>query len=101
MSQVSVYHQEEGVVFRKITGEEGISYIAVDLADIGEDKNDLLVRHGDPEKGYCGYYPIKLLYADRGVRQRAAVKARKRAPSEYWVNRTRRLLETHGLQPIH
>ena len=39
MSHVSVYHQDEVVVFRKITGEEGISYIAVDLADIGEDKD--------------------------------------------------------------
>ncbi len=98
MSQVSVYHQEEGVVFRKITGEEGISYIAVDLADISEDKNDLLVRHGDPERGYCGYYPVKLLYADRGVRQRAAVKARKRAPGEYWVRRQRLALEEAGFK---
>lgn len=98
MSQVNVYHQEEGVVFRKITGEEGISYITVDLTDIGEDKNDLMVRHGDPEKGYCGYYPVKLLYADRGVRQRAAVKARKRAPSEYWVCRQRLALEEAGFK---
>ena len=98
MSQVNVYHQEEGVVFRKISGEEGISYITVDLTDIGEDKNDLLVRHGDPEKGYCGYYPVKLLYADRGVRQRAAVKARKRAPSEYWVRRQRLALEEAGFK---
>ncbi len=98
MSQVNVYHQEEGLVFRKITGEEGISYIAVDLADIGEDKNDLLVRHGDPERGYCGYYPVKLLYADRGVRQRAAIKARKRAPGEYWVHRQRRALEASGFK---
>lgn len=98
MSQVNVYHQEEGLIFRKITAESGISYIAVDLADIDEVYDDLLVRHGDPEKGHCGYYPIKLLYADRGVRQRAAAKARKRAPGEYWVRRQRLALEEAGFK---
>lgn len=98
MSQVNVYYQPDGILFRKIVGEEGISYIAVDMDDVGDDVSGLLVRHGNPDSGSCGHYPLTLLYADRGVRQRAAIKARKRAPSEYWVRRQKQLLEEAGFK---
>lgn len=98
---MNIYHQEDGIIFRKVEGEAGISYIAVDLNEIGDDTKGLLVRHGDPRTGNCGYYPISLLYSGKEARIKAASRNGKRPPSESWVKRTRRLLRTHGFQPIH
>ncbi len=96
---INIYHEEEGLVFKKIQADTGISYLSIPVEEV-DDARDLLVRHGTPEKG-CGYYPVGLLFEERTVRRKVANRLSKRPPNETWVNRTRRLLETHGLQPIH
>lgn len=96
----NVYHEEEGVVFKKIQSDSGISYLSIPLEEV-DDANGLLVRHGNPSSGHCGYYPVPLLFVDRTVRKTVAAKLSRRPPNEFWVGRVRQFLESQGLQPIH
>lgn len=96
---VNVYHDEEGLVFKKIQADSGISYLSIPVEEV-DDARDLLVRHGSPAKG-CGYYPVGLLFEERTVRRKVADRLSKRPPNESWVGRMRNLLEQQGLQPIH
>ncbi|MNZ52698.1 hypothetical protein D3C78_705550 [compost metagenome] len=101
---MNVYHEREGLIFRKIEGEEGISYISVPVEELQDSidlSRDLLVRHGNPSTGHCGYYPLSLLTATPDRRYSAAQKARKRPPSEDWVRRTLMALEFGGLRVLH
>lgn len=93
---MNVYHAPHGVLFRKLEGEEGISYIAVDLEEVGGDLAGLLVRHGNPDKG-CGYYPASLIMADETKREKVAQLHQKRKPSERWVNRMQETLKEQGI----
>lgn len=99
---VNVFH-DTGEVFIKLEADTGISYIAVDLEEISQetDNRALLVRHGNPEKGTCGYYPLMLLFATPERRFKAARKANKRPPSEYWVGRVKEELAMSGLKTLH
>lgn len=99
---VNVFH-DDGSVFLKLEADTGISYIAVELDEITKetDNRSLLVRHGNPEKGACGYYPLMLLFATPERRFKAARKANKRPPSEYWVNRMKEDLNYKGLPTLH
>ncbi len=99
MTRINIYHEPNGVIFKRVEGESGISYLAVDLADI-EDGKGLLVRHGDPRTGRCGYYPLTLIYSDTSKRIEIAEKHARRPPNEDWVHRTRQYLETQGVS-IH
>ncbi|QTH80503.1 hypothetical protein PA10_00305 [Pseudomonas phage pPa_SNUABM_DT01] len=102
---MNVYHEQEGLVFRKIKGEAGISYIAVPVEQVPDTTKevpyDLLVRHGNPHTGNCGYYPLSLLLATPDRRWYAAQRANKRPPTEEWVRRTLIALEFGGLPVIH
>lgn len=99
--QIAVYHEHCGEVFRKIEGEAGISYISIPLNEISMISRDLLVRHGNPSNGRCGYYPLQLLFTTPDYREYVAQKSRKRPPSENWVQRMREELEHAGLKAIH
>jgi hypothetical protein len=104
MQTTNVYHEPYGVVFRKIQAESGISYLAVNIDDVPEDLDsarDLLVRHGTPYDGRCGYYPLSLLVAPATTRSTVANKAGKKPPSENWVRRTINSLEANGLHIVH
>lgn len=96
-TSINVYHEPEGVIFRKIQADSGISYIAIPVEEIDEVSRDLLVRHGNPETGHCGYYPLGLLLVDSTTRRKVAACSRKRPPSETWVSRTKQLLQAEGL----
>lgn len=95
---VNVFH-DDGSVFLKLEADTGISYIAVELDEITKetDNRSLLVRHGNPEKGTCGYYPLMLLFATPERRFKAARKANKRPPSEYWVGKMKNMLTESGM----
>lgn len=85
---MNVYHEEKGIVFRKLEAETGISYISVCLDDPSlTSLHGLLVRHGNPFTGECGYYPLSLLLSSENKRVEIAEKIGKRPPSEFWVNR--------------
>lgn len=97
---INVYHEPYGLVFQKVEGDTGISYLSIPVKEV-EDISGLLVRHGDPRSGRCGYYPVTLLFTDQSKRSEIAAKLDKRPPSETWVERTRNALETNGLKVLH
>lgn len=78
-------HHHEGVLFQKVAADTGITYVAVDPAEIKHMDRRLLVRHGDPEKGSCGYYPAWLLVAGDETRKRIAQEKGKRPPHHSWI----------------
>lgn len=93
---MNVYHQETGVIFKKLEAESGISYVSVDINDPElTSLHGLLVRHGNPHSGECGYYPLSLLLSNESKRIEIAEKIGKRPPSEYWVSRTLQELKDH------
>lgn len=103
-SSINVYHEPDGQVFRKIQAESGITYLAVDLDEIPEDLDearDLLVRHGNPDTGRCGYYPLSLLVATPATRGFIAWKSGKKPPSDFWVRKTLEVLKANGIRVIH
>lgn len=93
---VSVDHQP-GVVFTKFQAETGITYLAIEPSEVVAPAKGLLVRHGSPETGQCGYYPLYLLLSPEPVRQIKAEALGKRPPSVDWVNRTRKVLADAGV----
>jgi len=95
-----IYHEEDGLVFHKVEADTGISYLSVPITEV-TDPQGLLVRHGNPVTGHCGYYPVSLVFANPEQRAAAAARRAKRPPNERWIDRTRALLETHGLQTVH
>ncbi|MNP89183.1 hypothetical protein D3C85_15870 [compost metagenome] len=97
---MNVYHEEGGLVFRKIQADTGISYLSVPVEEVKVGNPELLVRHGDPESGSCGYYPLRLIFTNRDVRIAVAAKSGKRPPHEGWVVRTRNALTANGIS-IH
>lgn len=94
---VSVYHDEDGLVFRKYQADSGISYIAVPEDQIDLDDTSQLVRHGNPGSGNCGYYPLNLLFKSRRVQVAAAAKQKRRPPPMHWVSYARQFLRSHGI----
>ncbi|MNO12927.1 hypothetical protein D3C76_25450 [compost metagenome] len=101
---MNVYHEPAGLIFRKIQGEEGISYISIPVEDLNEcvdPGRELLVRHGNPVTGRCGYYPLGLLFATPDHRERIARKSNKRPPAEGWVRNTLQILEEEGVKVLH
>lgn len=85
-----------GVIFEKVQADSGITYLAVDPAAAVK-PDGLLVRHGSPETGQCGYYPLSLLLRDESVRQKKAEALGKRPPTANWVHRTRQALMDAGV----
>lgn len=96
---VPVCH-EEGLVFIKVQADTGITYVSVD-PQAYTDTQQLLVRHGNPETGRCGYYPVSLLLANTHARRQAAYRRGKRPPSENWVETCVKLLSEAGAAFIH
>lgn len=97
-----VYHEEQGLIFRKFQADTGISYVSVPVEDLGtEDMKGLLVRHGNPFTGQCGYYPLSLLLVTPRKRHEVAAKLHKRPPNEEWVKRTLTALECEGVKLLH
>lgn len=94
-------HHHDGVMFVKSQADTGITYISVDPTDVDQVSTDLLVRHGDPESGRCGYYPVWLLLASETTRARQAYKRSKQPPSENWVDRAKKTLADAGASFIH
>lgn len=101
---IHVYHEERGLIFRKHEADTGISYVAVPLEELvwpEESMKGLLVRHGNPHTGECGYYPLSLLLVTPNKRHEIASKNRKRPPNEGWVQRMLDELKCEGLTLIH
>jgi hypothetical protein len=98
-----VYHEENGLIFRKLEGETGISYISVPLEELKwtDTTKGLLVRHGNPFTGQCGYYPLSLLFVTPDKREEVAIRNQKRPPSEDWVKRTLDNLQCEGIPILH
>lgn len=94
---VAVDHHE-GMVFNKYQADSGITYFPVDPSEASPTDRSLLVRHGNPETGRCGYYPLWLIFRDKEARLIAAAEARKRPPSECWVNHIKTQLEEAGVR---
>lgn len=97
---MKVYHEPHGYIFRKLTGEEGISYVSVPDDQVTLADRTLLVRHGDIESGECGYYPLYLIYRDEEFRQVKAQSVGKRPPSVGWVAHVQFKLDSVGLLPL-
>lgn len=93
---MNVYHEPQGLLFRKLEGEVGISYVAIDPEETDGDLTGLLVRHGRPDTG-CGYYPASLVMADPELRDKVARVKGKRKPSESWINHIRNRLNESGI----
>lgn len=100
---IHVYHEENGLIFRKLQADSGISYIAVPLEEVEEEPTikGLLVRHGNPYTGQCGYYPLSLLLVTPDKRYEIAEKQHKRPPNEGWVQRMLSDLKSEGLKLVH
>jgi hypothetical protein len=98
-----VYHEEQGLIFRKFQADTGISYIAVPIEELDDQEplKGLLVRHGNPYTGQCGYYPLSLLLVTPNKRHEVAQKQHKRPPNENWVQRILNDLKDEGLKLIH
>lgn len=94
-----VYHEEHGLIFRKFEADTGISYLSVPIEDLKEEPvKGLLVRHGNPFTGQCGYYPLSLLFATRDDRREVAQKHHRKPPRESWVRQTLYALQSHGVE---
>ncbi|MNH65411.1 hypothetical protein D3C73_174200 [compost metagenome] len=98
-----VYHEEQGLIFRKLEADTGISYISVPLEELKwvDTVKGLLVRHGNPFTGQCGYYPLSLLFVTPDKREEVALRNQKRPPDEGWVRRTLDNLQIEGLEILH
>lgn len=96
MSTIPIVH-EDGLVFIKCQGETGITYKSLDVQELDVLDRAYLVRHGSPDSGRCGYYPVWLVLAPQAVRVEKAHEARKRPPSLEWVQRTRQVLAESGI----
>jgi len=93
---MNVYHEPNGLLFRKLEGEVGISYVAIDPDEVDGNLTGLLVRHGSPESG-CGYYPASLVMADSELREKVAAVKGRRKPSERWIGQIRNRLIESGI----
>lgn len=93
---VAIDHQD-GVIFNKVQADTGITYMAVDPAEVKQPERGLLVRHGRPENGQCGYYPLYLLLESDSYRRNKAKQLGKRPPTPEWVQRTRAVLADAGV----
>lgn len=98
--QVEVHHHD-GILFTKVEADTGITYMAVDPTEVKVLDHDLLVRHGDPTSGNCGYYPLWLLATTREVRRRIANNRGKRPPQEVWVEKMKTTLVASGVSVLH
>jgi hypothetical protein len=100
---IQVYHEENGLIFRKHEADTGISYIAVPIEELEPEEplKGLLVRHGNPHTGQCGYYPLSLLLTTPDKRYEIASKQHKRPPNENWVQRILSDLKCEGLKLVH
>lgn len=95
-SQVNVDHHD-GLIFQKVEADTGITYMAIDPEEVTAPDRSLLVRHGRPETGRCGYYPLYLLLESDAFRFRKAASLGKRPPKPEWVEKTRRQLHEAGI----
>jgi hypothetical protein len=83
----------DGVLFVKVEADSGITYLAVEPSTTTELTRDLLVRHGDPTSGQCGYYPAWLLFENDLTRVSKANRLNKRPPQPGWCNKMIQTLE--------
>jgi len=95
-SQVNVDHHD-GIIFQKVEADSGITYMAINPEEVTVLDRSLLVRHGRPETGRCGYYPLYLLLESEAFRFRKAASLGKRPPKLEWVEKTRKQLADAGV----
>jgi hypothetical protein len=93
---INVDHQD-GVVFAKVQADTGITYVAVDPTEVKQPDRGLLVRHGRPENGQCGYYPLYLILESDSFRRTKAKSLGKRPPTPEWVAKIRTTLAEAGV----